>query len=191
VEEFQDARRALKAVYGHSDSESSDNEHRKVLHVMFRGSWDITSRRIIKTLHREIAAVAPTPKAATHRKWVETLIRFDASNCPKSMAGDRQLPLLVSLTNANVKLYHVLIDGGATLNLISLASFKKLHISMGKLQPSCPFLGVGPMLVMPHGCISLPVTFGTADNFCMESVLFDVVEVSLPFNAILGRPTLY
>jgi hypothetical protein len=30
-----------------------------------------------------------------------------------------------------------------------------------------------------------------AENFCMESVLFDVVEVSLSFNVILGRPTLY
>jgi hypothetical protein len=30
-----------------------------------------------------------------------------------------------------------------------------------------------------------------AENFRMESVLFDVVEVSLSFNAILGRPTLY
>jgi hypothetical protein len=49
--EFQDARRALKAVYGHSDSDSSDNERRKALHVMFEGSWDITSRCIIKTLH--------------------------------------------------------------------------------------------------------------------------------------------
>jgi hypothetical protein len=29
------------------------------------------------------------------------------------------------------------------------------------------------------------------DNFRTESVMFDVVEVSLPFNAILGRPTLY
>jgi hypothetical protein len=62
---------------------------------------------------------------------------------------------------------------------------------MGKLQPSRPFSGVGPMLVMPRGCISLPVTFGTAEIFCMESVLFDVVEVSLPFNAILGRLALY
>jgi hypothetical protein len=62
--EFQDVRRALKDVYGHSDSESSDNECRKVLHVMFGGSWDITSRRIIKTLRREIADVAPLPKAA-------------------------------------------------------------------------------------------------------------------------------
>jgi hypothetical protein len=45
--------------------------------------------------------------------------------------------------------------------------------------------------VMLRGCISLPVTFRTHDNFRMESVLFDIAEVSLPFNAILGRPTLY
>jgi hypothetical protein len=36
--EFQDAKRALKAVYGHSDSECSDNERRKTLHIMFGGS---------------------------------------------------------------------------------------------------------------------------------------------------------
>jgi hypothetical protein len=35
---FQKAKRDLKAVYGHSDSESSDNEHRKMFHIMFRGS---------------------------------------------------------------------------------------------------------------------------------------------------------
>jgi hypothetical protein len=45
--------------------------------------------------------------------------------------------------------------------------------------------------VMPHGCISLPVTFGTVENFRTESILFNVAEVSLPFNAILGRPALY
>jgi hypothetical protein len=48
--EFQDAKRALKAVYGHSDSESSDNDCHKALHVMFGGSWAITSRHVIKTL---------------------------------------------------------------------------------------------------------------------------------------------
>jgi hypothetical protein len=84
--EFQDAKRALKAVYGHSDSESSDNERRRMLHIMFWGSWAITSRRVVKTLRREITAVAPVPKAAPHRKWVETPIGFDASDCPKSMA---------------------------------------------------------------------------------------------------------
>jgi hypothetical protein len=144
---------------------------------------------VLGTLRREIAAVAPTPKATPHLKWMETPIGFDASDCPKSMAGAGQLPLLVSPTIANIKLYHVLIDGGAALNLISLAAFKKLQILMGKLQPSRPFSGVGPVSVMPRG--SLPVTFGTAENFCTESILFDVAEVSLPFNAILGRPALY
>jgi hypothetical protein len=80
---FQKAKRDLKAVYGHSDSESSDNKRRKTLYIMFGGSWDITSRRIVKNLRREVAAAAPAP----HHRWMETSISFNASNYPKSMAG--------------------------------------------------------------------------------------------------------
>jgi hypothetical protein len=35
---FQKAKRDLKAIYGPSDFEFSDNECRKMLHIMFRGS---------------------------------------------------------------------------------------------------------------------------------------------------------
>jgi hypothetical protein len=45
--------------------------------------------------------------------------------------------------------------------------------------------------VYPLGSIALPVTFGTEENFCTENVQFDVAEVKLPFNAIIGRPALY
>jgi hypothetical protein len=45
--------------------------------------------------------------------------------------------------------------------------------------------------VFPLGSITLPVTFGTEENFRTESVQFDVAEVNLPFNAIIGRPALY
>jgi hypothetical protein len=82
--EFQDAKRALKAIYGHSNYESSNNECRKALHVMFGGSWTITSRRVIKTLRREIAAAAPAPKAAPHRKWVATLIGLSPPTAPRT-----------------------------------------------------------------------------------------------------------
>jgi hypothetical protein len=135
--------------------------------------------------------VAPALKAAPHCKWVETLIGFDASDYPKRMASTGQLLLLVSLTIANFKLYHILIDRGAVLNFTSLAAFKKLQIPMGKLHLSRPFSEVGLVSVMPHGCISLPVTFGTAENFHAESILFNVAEVRLPFNTILGRLALY
>jgi hypothetical protein len=59
------------------------------------------------------------------------------------------------------------------------------------LGPSRPFSRVGPQLVYPLGSITLPITFRTEENFRTENVQFDVVEVNLPFNAIIGRPTLY
>ena len=45
--------------------------------------------------------------------------------------------------------------------------------------------------MFPLGSITLPVTFGTEENFRTENVQFDVAEVNLPFNAIIGRPALY
>jgi len=45
--------------------------------------------------------------------------------------------------------------------------------------------------LFPLGSITLPVTFGTEENFRTESIQFDVAEVNPPFNAIIGRPALY
>jgi hypothetical protein len=52
-------------------------------------------------------------------------------------------------------------------------------------------LEVGLDPVYPVGTIPLPVTFRTEDNFRTENVQFEVAEVNLPFNAIIGRPALY
>jgi hypothetical protein len=49
---------------------------------------------------------------------------------------------------------------------------------MSKLQLLRPFSGVGPVLVISRGCISVPVTFGTPEKFCTKRVLFDVAEAS-------------
>jgi hypothetical protein len=45
--------------------------------------------------------------------------------------------------------------------------------------------------VYPLGSITLPVTFGTEENFRTKNIQFDGAEVNLPFNAIIGRPALY
>jgi hypothetical protein len=181
----------IKIIYDHSDSESSDNECLKQLHVIYGGSWDITSRRVVKTLHRVLAAIVPAPWAVPHHKWMKTSIAFDALECPKNMSGSGQVPLVISLTIANITLYHILVNDGATLNLISLAGFQKLQISMSRLSPSHPFSGVGPSSIIMRGSITLPVTFRTPKNYCTESVLFNVAEVNLPLNTIIGRLALY
>jgi hypothetical protein len=107
------------------------------------------------------------------------------------MAGAGILPLIIAPVIANMKLHHVLIDGGAGLNIISHAAFKQLQIPGSRLGPSHPFSRVGPQLVYPLGSIALPITFGTEENFRTENVQFDIAEVNLPFNAIIGRTTLY
>jgi hypothetical protein len=107
------------------------------------------------------------------------------------MAGAGVLPVVTAPTIANIKLHHVLINGGAGLNIISYAVFKQLQIPESKLDPSRPFSGVGPHPVYPVGTISLPVTFRTEENFRTENVQFNVTKINLPFNAIIGRPALY
>jgi hypothetical protein len=107
------------------------------------------------------------------------------------MAGAGVIPLVTAPTITNIKLHHVLIDRGTGLNVISYAAFKQLQIPESKLDPSGPFSRVGPYPVYPVGTISLPVMFGTEENFRTKNVQFDVAEVNLPFNAIIGRLALY
>jgi hypothetical protein len=40
------------------------------------------------------------------------------------------------------------------------------------------------------GKVVLPVTFGTHDNYRTENVTFDIAEILLPYNGLLGRPAL-
>jgi hypothetical protein len=62
---------------------------------------------------------------------------------------------------------------------------------MSRLSPSHPFSSVGPGSIISCRRISILVTFGTPENYRIESVLFDIMEVNLPFNAIFGRSALY
>jgi hypothetical protein len=159
---------------------------------MYGGSSELVSRRDIKTLRQEVFSVRPgAPKAAPHQRWRSTTISFGPSDYPENMAGAGVLPLVTAPTIANIKLHHVLINGGAGLNIISYAAFKQLQILESRLDPSRPFSRVGPHPIYPVGTISLPVTFGMEENFRTENVQFDVAEVNLPFNAIIGRPALY
>jgi hypothetical protein len=83
--ECQDTIRAVKAVYSYSNSNSSTDERRKKLYIMHYG--DITSKHVVKTLRRAVAVATPAQRAVPHHKWMEKLIRFNASYCPKNMAG--------------------------------------------------------------------------------------------------------
>jgi hypothetical protein len=124
---YQSPKGDLKDVFtGDSDS-GDDNDRHKKLYVMCGVSWELTSHRNVKSLHREVLSVVPgVLKAAPHQRWRSTTISFGASNCLYNMAGAGILPLITAPVIANMRLHHVLIDGGAGLNVISHAAFKQL-----------------------------------------------------------------
>jgi hypothetical protein len=80
---------------------------------MYGGSRELTSRRNVKSLRREVLSATPgVPKAAPHQRWRSITISFGASDCLDNMAGAGILPLITSPVIANMWLHHVLIDGG-------------------------------------------------------------------------------
>ncbi|XP_052166839.1 uncharacterized protein LOC127783686 [Oryza glaberrima] len=84
----------------------------------------------------------------------------------------------------------VLVDGGARLSIISPAAFDALKAPGMKLQPSLRIIGVTPGHTWPLGHVELLVTFGDSANFRTERIDFDVADLNLPYNAVLGRPAL-
>jgi hypothetical protein len=189
---YQSPEGVLKDVFTRDSDSGDDNDRCKKLYVMYGRSWELTSCRNVKSLRRGVLSAVPrVPKAAPLQRWRSTTISFGASDCPENMAGAGILPLITAPIIANMRLHHVLIDAGAGLNVVSHAAFKQLQIPGSRLGPSRPFSGVGPQLVYPLGSIALPVTFGTEEHFRTKNVQFDVAEVNLPFNAIIGRPALY
>ena len=66
----------------------------------------------------------------------------------------------------------------------------KLQITKTSLAPMGPFQGVNLGVTQPLGKILLPVMFGTKENYRTENIIFDVADIAMPYNGILGRPAL-
>ena len=83
-----------------------------------------------------------------------------------------------------------LIDGGASLNVLSVEAFSLLHVPMERLRPNKPSSGVGGGSSSSLGQIRLPMTLGTHNNYRTDLVYFNIAHIGLPYNAILGYPAL-
>ena len=139
---------------------------------------------------RDITAAEPSSGAQKPLKWSSTPIIFDAEDHPDRTTAVGCLPLLVSQTIRNLKVTKMLVDGGAGLNLLSPTVIEKLQVPDGDLEETGTFQGVNPGRNLPKGKVTLPVTFGGEVNYRTERMVFDVAEIPLPYNGILGRPAL-
>jgi hypothetical protein len=122
-----------------------------------------------------------SPTTLEYLKWSEVPITFNCSDHMDFVPKLWWYLLIVSPIVKDVKLNRVLIDGGSSLNIIFLKTFDQMGLSRSLLRPSlAPFHGIVPGAAATLvGQISLPVTFGTRENFRTETIQFEVIDLRL------------
>jgi hypothetical protein len=87
----------------------------------------------------------------------------------------------------------MVMAGRSSLNVIISSTLQKMGYDYASLlKPTdTPFYGiVSGTTAMPLGQITLPVTFGTTDNYRTEYIKFEVVDFDTSYHAIFGCPKL-
>jgi hypothetical protein len=122
--------------------------------------------------------MAVSPATPEYRKWSEVPMTFDCSDHPDFVPMLRQYPLIGGPIVMDAKLNRVLINGGTSLIILFLNTFDQMGLSRSLLCPSStPFHGIVPgAKATLVGQISLPVTFRTPENFCTETIQFEVTN---------------
>jgi hypothetical protein len=86
---------------------------------------------------------------------------------------------------------NVLIDTGSATDIIFLKAFRQMQEQDDKIHDAThPLCGFGGKQIVAHGKITMPITFGYVHNTKTKHVVFDIVDMDYPYNAIIGRGTL-
>jgi hypothetical protein len=75
------------------------------------------------------------------------------------------------------------MDGGSTINIFYYDTFHRMIETT-----HCTFHGIVPgRKAYPIGNVTLPVTFGTPQNFRTERITFELVNFKSPYHCVLGH----
>jgi hypothetical protein len=181
--------KAAEAATQDSDSDSAYPDSDLHISHIFGGSTTYSSKREYKKVEHKVCLT--WQGAASKMKWLEQKIEFSEADYPKTTVTLGRYPIVVEPTVRNIKVARVLIDGGSSINLLFASTLDAMGIPRSELTPTDqPFHGITPQSSSkPLGKITLPVTFGQANNFQTEQITFDVAEFDKAYNAIIGRTT--
>lgn len=123
----------------------------------------------------------------------EEIITFSRSElAPNDELKSNSIVLEVGMTMKNIKRYRVkriLVDIGASRNILYYRCFKEMGLSDHHLKPSSIVLeGFTTHKIQVKGTVRLKVTLGVGETTRTEEIKFYVVDIDSSYNAILGTP---
>jgi hypothetical protein len=143
----------------HHQVDQDGDEQMGEINVIFGGSMSITSKSQGKKLEREIS-LAQRIKPGRRMRWSDVDISFEPQDHPDTELSDQNLSFMVKLPIGRYKVAKMLIDNGASLNLIMRKPFIKMGLNLKDLTSVHDmFHKVIPgQSSTPVGCIDIEVS---------------------------------
>jgi hypothetical protein len=99
--------------------------------------------------------------------------------------------MVISCVIKGFLVHNVLVDTGSATDIIFAKAFRQMQEPEDKIHDAThPVCGFGGRQIVAFGKITMSVTFSYIHNTRTEQVVFDIVDMEYPYNAIIGRGTL-
>jgi hypothetical protein len=99
--------------------------------------------------------------------------------------------MVISYVIKGFLVHNVLVDTGSASDIIFAKAFRQMQEPEDKIHDAThPLCGFRGRQIVALSKITMPVTFGFVHNTRTEQVVFDIVDMEYPYNAIIGRGTL-
>jgi hypothetical protein len=98
--------------------------------------------------------------------------------------------MVISCVIKGFLVHNVLVDTSSAADIIFAKAFRQMQEPEDKIHDAThPLCGFGGRQIVALGKITMPVTFGFINNTRTKQVVFDIVDMEYPYNAIIGRGT--
>jgi hypothetical protein len=99
--------------------------------------------------------------------------------------------MVISCVIKGFLVHNVLVDTGSVADIIFTKAFRQIQELDDKIHDAThPLYGFEERQIVALVKITMSVTFGYIHNTRTEQVVFDIIDMEYPYNAIIGRGTL-
>jgi hypothetical protein len=96
--------------------------------------------------------------------------------------------MVISCVIKGFLVHNVLVDTGSAADIIFAKAFRQIQEPEDKIHDAThPLCGFGGRQIVALGKITMSVTFDYVHNTRTEQVVFDIIDMEYPYNAIIGR----